>query len=243
MLRGFSIKYRFLIGAAEALATEIEMLVTEQAIHHDLLLLWNVSNKYSSLSLRSLHSIIHLNQLYDFTFFIKTDDDMFLNTPRILSELQAMPRARLYWGRSSCFNPLLTEGRWRETKWHACNTYFPYHYGGMYVLTADLVRLIAENSPHLQTYMSEDVSMGSWLAPYNLHRVDDVRIFTGHERGRCSQGFLAVHIHHQLAHKQMHKFQDNLNRKGVLCTDIHEEQPISWESLPKNCYKDPVAVT
>ena len=112
-----------------------------------------VSNSYSALSNRTLQSMVFITHYYNFTFILKTDDDVFLNTQRILNDLKTrFPTHRLYWGRSSCYNPLISDGQWRETKWHFCDTYFPYNYGGMYVLSKDLVNLIAENAPHLQTY-------------------------------------------------------------------------------------------
>ena len=244
MLIGYSVQYRFLIGGLGAKQVEIRTLDTEQQDHGDLLVLWDVSNSYSSLSNRTLQSMVFINRHYNFSFMLKTDDDVFLNTQRILKDLKThLPTHRLYWGRSSCYNPLINKGQWRETKWHFCDTYFPYNYGGMYVLSKDLVNLIAENAPYLQTYTCEDVSVGAWLAPYNIVRVDDVRIFSGHNSGRCSRGFIAVHINHYLAHKQMKRYYNKLRRKGSVCSSICKEQPISWSTITSNCYKKPIPVT
>ena len=244
MLVGYSVQYRFLIGGMTAGKVERRTLATEQQQYGDLLVLWDVSNSYSALSNRTLQSIVFITRHYNFTFMLKTDDDVFLNTQRILHDLKTrVPTHRLYWGRSSCYNPLISDGHWRETKWHFCDTYFPYNYGGMYVLSKDLVNLIAENAPHLQTFTCEDVSIGAWLAPYNIIRVDDVRIFTGHNSGRCSRGFIAVHINHYLAHKQMKRYYNKLRRKGAVCSSVSEELPISWSTITSNCYKKPISVT
>lgn len=244
MLTGYSVRYWFLIGALSASPTEKERLVVEHEHYGDLLIMWNVSNDYSSLTNRSLQSLIHFDHNYNLSFLLKTDDDVFLNTPQILFDLKThLPKQRLYWGRSSCYNPPLSEGRWYETKWRSCDTYFPYNYGGMYILSSDLVHLVAENAPYLKIYTCEDVSMGAWLAPYNILRVDDVRIFAGHIGGKCSKGFIAVHINHYLAHKQIRKLYDNLKRRQVICTGVTKERPISWTTITSNCYKDPISVT
>ena len=96
---------------------------------------------------------------------------------------------------------------------------------------------------NLLTYTCEDVSVGAWLAPYNIVRVDDVRIFSGHNSGRCSRGFIAVHINHYLAHKQMKRYYNKLRRKGSVCSSICKEQPISWSTITSKCDKKPILVT
>ena len=88
MLIGYSVQYRFLIGGLGARQVEIRTLDTEQQDHGDLLVLWDVSNSYSSLSNRTLQSMVFINRHYNFSFMLKTDDDVFLNTQRILKDLK-----------------------------------------------------------------------------------------------------------------------------------------------------------
>lgn len=235
MVGNVSLTYWFIIGGKLANNKVRTSLLEEQKQYNDLMLLWNVRNNYSDLSMRSLQSMVHISMHYRYKFMLKTDDDVFLNTPIILSELESMyPLERLYWGHFSCHNPPMEDGRWKEKSWHWCDVYYPYAYGGMYVLSQDVVQLIADNANSLQYYSCEDVSLGAWLAPYNLHRLNDARIFVQHGT-KCSRGYIAIHIQHHLCHKVMKKYFDNLKRNGVMCTTLAKEDILVWEGLPHMC--------
>lgn len=238
----FPFTFWFVLGVKGTSLSQQQLLTSEQSENGDLLMLWDVYNNYESLSERTLHSTHYIYSHYDFTYFLKTDDDMILNMPVLFHEMEhTRPRTRLYWGSFSCHNPPQTDGRWLESSWHSCDVYFPYAYGGMYVLTRDVVRLIANNAPSLQLYTCEDVSMGSWLAPYNLYRVNDIRIFIQHGT-RCSRGFIAIHIPHRLASKLILKFYTNLKKKGVMCSTLVKTEMLSWTSMPDQCWAQTVTL-
>lgn len=234
-----SLVYWFVIGGQSATNELRGDIQKEQDQYGDLLILWNVKNDYTNLTLRSLQSMKHISKHYQFQYMLKTDDDVFLNTPVILSELQSSmyPRQRVYWGRFSCQNPPMEDGRWKETNWHWCDVYYPYAYGGMYILSQDVVGLIAENAESLQIFSCEDVSLGAWLAPYNLHRINDGRIFVQHST-KCSRGYIAVHIPHRLSYKLMMKYFDNLKRKGVICSTVCKDDILLWKGLPHSCLNE-----
>ena len=242
IINNVSLAYWFLIGGKGANEIDLSQLLNEQKTYKDLLIFLNIGNNYESLTNRSLQSITYISQNYEYTYLIKTDDDVFLNLPIIIQELTELrPRERLYWGRFSCQNPPLEVGRWKEHNWKWCDVYFPYAYGGMYVLTHDVVSLIADNADSLETYSCEDVSLGMWLAPYNLIRVNDIRIFVQHST-RCSRGYIAVHIPHRLSHKVMYKLYENLKRKGILCSTIMREELVLWDNFVKNCEAESLVV-
>ena len=180
--------------------------------------------------------MIHIADSYKFTYLLKTDDDVYINMPTVLREMKELrPRERLYWGRFSCHNPPMEDGKWKEERWLWCDYYHPYAYGGMYVLTYDLVSLVANNAPFLQMYSCEDVSLGMWLGSYNMVRINDVRIFVEHSL-KCSRGFIAVHIpSNTQVPKIIHKTHKSLKRKGVICTTLMYEDLFSWKSLPQKC--------
>ena len=243
MLNVSNVTHWFVIGGNSTTGSLRNDLQKEQDQYGDLLILWNVRNDYLELTLRSLHSMIHISTHYQFEYMLKTDDDVFLNTPVILSELNSSfyPRKRVYWGRFSCRNPPMEDGRWKETNWNLCDVYYPYAYGGMYVLSQDVVGLLVENANSLQTYSCEDVSLGAWLAPYNIHRINDGRIFVQHS-SRCSRGYIAVHIPHRLSYKLMMKYFDNLKRKGVICSTVCKDDILLWRGLPHLCLNETKAI-
>ena len=237
-----SLAYWFVIGGQGIHQPDIRDLKEEQRKFRDLLILFNVDNGYHDLPRRTLYSMVHLSKHYQFTFLLKTDDDVYINTPLVLQEMkQLWPKKRLYWGRFSCHNPPMEDGRWKEEKWHWCDVYYPYAYGGMYVLTYDVVTLVANNAPYLQLYSCEDVSLGTWLGPYNLVRVNDIRIFVEHSQ-HCSRGFIAVHIPSRQVSKVIHKTHEDLKRKGVLCTKLMYQDLLSWKGLPQECETESILV-
>lgn len=234
MTHNASLIYWFVIGGRSADESTRLDLREEQDRYNDLLIFWDIDNNYHSLTTRSLQTMVHITANYHFNYYLKTDDDMFLNLPLVLRELETRSRTRLYLGRFSCHNPPLERGRWRETLWNSCDVYFPYAYGGLYIITSDLVTLVANQAPHLKLYTCEDVSIGSWLALYNIERVNDARIYIQHS-DQCGRGYIAVHINHQLAHKQIRKFYSNLRSKGAICSNPVHEELLSWEDLPLAC--------
>lgn len=237
-----SVQYWFIIGAKNVRQSDNELIKLEQNKFHDLLILHNVDNGYHDLPYRTLHSLTYLSTHYHYTYLLKTDDDMFINTPTVLQELKTIrPDTRLYWGRFACQNPPMEDGRWKEGRWHWCDVYYPYAYGGMYVLTHDVVTLITDNARLLQLYSCEDVSLGTWLGSYNLHRINDVRIFVEHDL-RCSRGFIAIHIPSRHVPKVIHQIYESLKRKGVVCTKLLREDLVPWNEFSANCKSDSLMV-
>ena len=235
-----SFTYWFALGLKNVSLDVQDDLRREQEVHGDLLILWDVRNSYEDLAERTLRSMHYLFTRYSFAYFLKTDDDMFLNMPVLFHEMEHLrPRQRLYWGSFSCHNPPQVSGQWLETRWRSCDVYFPYAYGGMYVLTRDVVRLVANSSRSLETYANEDVSMGAWLAPYNLYHLNDPRIHILHEQ-LCSRGFIA--IHNQGSVSRTGKQYLNLKKKGITCSAIKTMDVLSWKRLPSECWWEHVLI-
>ncbi len=237
-----TLAYWFLIGGRDLDQLQLLNLRKEQEKCGDLLILTNVDNSYQELPQRTLYSMTYIAQHYKYTYLLKTDDDVYINLPIVLGEMKKLrPTERLYWGRFSCHNPPMVNGQWKEENWHWCDVYYPYAYGGMYVLTSDVVSLVADNAPFLQLYSCEDVSLGVWLGPYNLIRINDARIFVQHNLS-CSRGFIALHIPSRQVPKVIRKTHDNLKRKGVLCSTFLNEDLLLWRGLPERCETVSIAV-
>ena len=235
-----SFTYWFALGLRNVSSDVQADLRREQEVNGDLLMLWDVRNSYEDLAERTLRSMRYLFTRYRFAYLLKTDDDMFLNMPVLFHEMEHLrPRQRLYWGSFSCHNPPQVSGQWLETRWRSCDVYFPYAYGGMYVLTRDVVRLVANSSHSLETYANEDVSVGAWLAPYNLYHLNDPRIHVLHGQ-LCSRGFIA--IHNQASVSRTGKQYQNLKKKGIACSAIKSMEVLSWKRLPRECWWEHVLI-
>jgi beta-1,3-N-acetylgalactosaminyltransferase 2 len=107
------------------------------------------------------------DQSNNFQYFLKTDDDVFIDLQQVRSKLQTMSSLTNWWWSSFRENwPVQKFGKWRDDSYNSI-TYPPFPCGAGYILSADLVRFIARNADFLHYYQGEDVSLGIWLAPLN----------------------------------------------------------------------------
>ena len=166
----------------------------EAELYNDVIYFDDVKNSYSSLTTRTIRVFQYIvEQQYEFSYVLKCDDDTFPDVKRIAIELQNRETpGRLYWG-EFVMGFIKTSGKWKETRWSSCQTYYPYAYGGGYILSGDVVQLMAENAPYLKRYNSKDVSVASWVSTYNIERKHDVRFTTGAISRGCKDVYTMVH--------------------------------------------------
>ena len=136
--------------------------------------------------------------LNPFEYFIKADDDTFLNLPAIIN---AMPVSSKYdsapwWGQFRREWPVAQTGKWAEFHYQgkryayaiscAILTQVNHHYnifnryptfacGGAYALPLSLAQWLGTNADTLYSYQGEDVSLGIWLAALGPKLHDDAR--------------------------------------------------------------------
>ena len=168
----------FVVGTFNLSNKEEDSLLVENKEHNDMLLLTDHLDSYNNLTRKVLRMFVWADQSVDFSFLLKTDDDGFADLDGIESELRERPSSNskpLYWGYFARNLTPQKEGRWKEDKWHVCDTYLPYMLGGGYVLAAKLIHRIAASADDLVLFKSEDVSVGAWLGPFELESKDDAR--------------------------------------------------------------------
>lgn len=207
---------RFLLGGFGISQEVFKQLRAENEKYGDIITLDDVANDYFSLTDRTITAFKHvIEHNYYFSYLLKCDDDSFVDILRIGTELHMRENhSPLFWGRFIKFE-VKTKGKFRETKWSTCEDYVPYCYGGGYILSHDLVSLLARNEPYLKRYRSEDVSVGAWLAPYNIERLHDPKFNTGTSlRRACNRIFT---IMHQVKQEEMYAYHKSLSSEGVLC--------------------------
>lgn len=225
-------------------------LLKENDAHKDLLLLSDLRDSYANLTRKLLRSITALDKMPSFKYLLKVDDDTFVKLDLLLEELStidqsvskqeasvAFPRPELYWGYFNGRANVKRSGQWKETDFQLSDRYLPYALGGGYVLSRNLVSLLAANARFLSTFVSEDISMGIWLSSYrNVYRKHDVRFDTAYMPRKCQR-------HHIVMHKRsianMHDLQN-----GLLCTfkranDTTVRRPneyfYDWYRSPMQC--------
>ena len=188
------VKAWFVVGSAGLRESTLEALRAEEAAHDDVMMLPMV-DAYAGLTDKVLRALVRVDDEWDFNYLLKVDDDTFVNLPAVLEDLDnANYRSGLYWGFFDGRAPVFKSGQWAEPDYVLCDRYVPYALGGGYVLSANLVNYLARNAPDLHLFSSEDVSVGTWLAPLrNVHRVHDVRFDTEYLSRGCSNKYIVTH--------------------------------------------------
>jgi galactosylxylosylprotein 3-beta-galactosyltransferase len=185
---------KFVIGTKGLAKNKIFELTYEKNQFKDVILFDDFEDTFANLTNKVIKSIVWAQQNMDFDYLIKNDDDSFVQIDRFLNALKKMDCPKhLYWGYfTGCGYPD-SSGKWAEYNWYLCPHFLPYAMGGGYVLSKELVGLIANLSDDLQAYSNEDVSMGLWMSPFNVTRFHDLRFNTeGHTHG-CDNNYIISH--------------------------------------------------
>ncbi|XP_046326793.1 beta-1,3-galactosyltransferase 6-like isoform X1 [Haliotis rufescens] len=225
----------FVIGTKQ-LSKDIEdRLMRENMLRKDLLLLKNHEESYLGLSNKLLTSLEWIHEHVDFKFLLKVDDDSFVRLDALLKELKFKDEEKLYWGFFDGRAHVKQRGKWKEQEWVLCDRYLPYALGGGYVVSSDLVHYVASNANYLKTFISEDVSLGVWLAPVNVNRLHDPRFDTEYRSRGCRNIYLVTHKKSILQMRDLHQ---TLQTTGHLCRaelQTYKSYMYNWKVPPTLC--------
>ena len=232
------VQYRFVIGGAGLGLELVNELQAEAERNGDMIILYNVRDAQASLTNRTLDGFTYVLENFQFNYIMKCDDDTFVDLPRVATELQHRQyHARFYWGFMMGHNRIHHHGRYGEREWSLCDHYLPYAAGGGYVISHDLVELLVENRGTLKRYVCEDVSVGAWLAPYNIERRHDTRFNTESQSRGCKAVYL---VSHKVSPADMYKMYESLQVDGTLCSDSNQWNSYDgflydWTSVTTKC--------
>ena len=186
-----SITVKFVLGTKDLPKEQLHKLTAEHGRFGDFLLLPNLHDTYDQLAEKVRQAIQWADKNLQFDYLIKTDDDVLIRLDKMTDALRSMGcPERLFWGHFMTNIKMQQSGKWKETKYHACSVYLPYVSGAGYVLGRQVVQIVNKYSEHLTRFTCEDVSMGFWLAPYNITRRHDKRF---HLRATCSDSAIQAH--------------------------------------------------
>lgn len=226
----------FVVGMKKVSSKIQRRIVTEQDEYQDMLLLDGFEESYNQLSLKILQIffIVH-EEKYD--YLVKVDDDTYLQVDLLIKALKKMGYPeKLYWGYMSGNEVPLKGGKWRELAWFLCPHYMSFGLGAGYVLSWNLVKQIGQFADRLKLYHNEDVTVGSWLIPYEMQRVHDVRFAASHH-GHCSSRYIVSHK--ETMQSSLAKKQSVLNT-GRVCGDDDDVisrigHEYNWKAPPDHC--------
>lgn len=198
--------HRFMIGTGTMSDSDKWKVDDEQNKYQDLWIMEDHEESYDLLTDKLLRSIKRIVAKYNFKYLLKCDDDTFVELDKIIRELvvyddkisttnfEPNPVPWLYWGYFNGKASIKEHGKWTEWNFNLCSHYLPYALGGGYILSQPAAKYIADNGEYLSAYISEDVSVGTWLSPFrHVYRKHDVRFDTGWTPRKCQPYKLVVH--------------------------------------------------
>lgn len=232
-----SIKHYFALGTNSLSSRKLESLKEEHSSHEDILFLHSFRDSYTKLSEKLREVFKWVDKNIHFKFVLKVDDDSFVQLNALAGALKKLPQEKLYWGFFDGQASVKTGGKWKEKNWFLCDRYLPYAKGGGYVISQDLVHLISSVSNDLTLYENEDVSLGTWLAPFNVKRTHDPNFDTEFKSRGCLNSFLIIHKQTISMMEQKYK---NLLQTGSICSQeysLRNAYAYNWNVLPSRCCK------
>lgn len=198
--------HKFAIGVTGLTATRYKELLNESESYNDLLLINGLQDSYKNLTKKLVLSLKSISESYSFNYLLKCDDDTYVKLDIMLTYLldyhekissidfSPNPAPELYWGYFNGRANIKTQGQWKEANFNLCSKYLPYALGGGYVLSQRLVQYVDANSDILNLYMSEDISVGIWLASLrNVFRKHDCRFDTAYMARTCKDYYIVLH--------------------------------------------------
>lgn len=244
------ILHYFAIGTENLPFIESNKLEKEHSKYHDLLLLNDLSDSYSNLTLKLLKTIEAVSNIGSFEYMLKVDDDTYVKLDYLLEDLYQYDgrikrkqstantiKPELYWGYFNGRATVKSQGQWKESNFNLCSRYLPYALGGGYVISKNLVHFVAQNHKTLSRYVSEDISMGVWLSSLrNVYKKHDPRFDTAYMPRKCKN-------YHIVLHKRTPANMRDIYR-NFLCTFKHAnatnikrpaEYFYDWSTASINC--------
>ena len=208
-----NVTVKFVIGTMKLSKDKLVRLGREQATFGDLLLLEDHLDTYHKLTEKVCKAVLWVDKHVVYDYLVKTDDDVVVRLDNMVERLRQMGfPERLYWGHMTSGSRVRRRGKWKEIKWHVCRTYLPYATGNGYVLGRLVVRLALKYVKNLSHFVSEDLTMGFWLIPYNIERKWS-RDFP--MKLSCSESVILTHLGNNV--RQLEKAASNLLKKGTVC--------------------------
>ena len=197
---------RFAMGTEDISSNLSTQLARENDNYKDMIFFENFKENQSALTNKTLLLITWAHENVNFTYFLKCDYDTFVFVKRTIAELLRRPTTtRLYYGKIQKRRPK----KWVDLMWNLGDTYLPYALGGAYIISSDLIGLVARGSEYLQWNLNEDTAVGSWLSPYKYERRDNEKICMFNSK-RCPKN--------QIIHSFYGLSNDNLKQQFLNCS-------------------------
>lgn len=211
---------KFVIGTKNLPTSALARLACENKQHGDLVLLPLASDGHpdSPSSDKLLAAFVWAEANVEYTFLLKCNSASFVVVEHIVSSLQhRRANESLLWGFFAGSEHVEREGSNGEPGWYLCATFLPYPQGGGYVISRDLVQILALASQDLEHFNRGDIALGVWLAPISgINRLHDVQFNSGFYSRGCNNAYV---VSHRESEASMREKSEQLARTGLLCRE------------------------
>ena len=167
------VTFKFVIGLGGVDDALRKRIKSESDTYGDLLILDDHEERYGPQCTKKLQltlqwATVHSKSL----FFMKTDDDVYVRLSYILVLLHkrwSQTAKPFLCGTIICNESPNIFGKWAEHNW-LLNKYLPFSYGSGYIVPMSLARAVvaSNNYVHMRKLRNEDVTLGMWLAMYDI---------------------------------------------------------------------------
>ena len=186
----------FFVVGTRGLSEEARRGVSsEEREHGDLLLLPEHEDTYANLT-GKLQAALGwaVENRADCSYVMKGDDDCYIMVDRLLPTLRTRsPKDPLLWGSIQWHARPMKEGKWAEHNWLYGTEYLPYPLGTGYVLSFPLINTIMRATSPLRTLANDDVSIGLWVAPYQVeYKTFGVHVYAAEDKCLTSEKDIVV---------------------------------------------------
>lgn len=245
------IKTLFVVGMKGLDENVAKRIRAESKVYNDLLLLENLQDSYKNLTYKLLLAVHKLNEVTpNFKYLLKCDDDTYVKLDYLALDLiqydtklkeekkkdESLKNLGLYWGFFNGRASIQKTGQWKEVNYDLCDRYLPYALGGGYVISKNLVEYLSSQYDVLNRYDSEDISVGTWFAPFrHIHRRHDPRFDTTYIPRKCKD-------YHLVLHKRTANDMKEINKGNLCFSEVSydsKRQPAeyfyNWFQSPSKC--------
>ena len=205
-----------------------DMIQHESSLHHDIIQA-DIIDNYKNLTLKS---IAMLQWLQDFCssvkYVLKTDDDMFINVPLLVLDLQHTVHRRFVMGHLIAgAHPI----RDPQSKWYTPEYLYPdimypkYMSGTAYVISGDLIPELVDVTYFRPTFWLEDI----YITGICMDEVGGQHIYNGKFGFIMRDGMPCVLrkviTAHNLIPEELYEIWEVMGNKGYECADGNTNQP------------------
>uniref|UniRef100_A0A8D0BIK9 Hexosyltransferase n=1 Tax=Salvator merianae TaxID=96440 RepID=A0A8D0BIK9_SALMN len=162
---GLPVRTVFLLGAAQGhYGPSLQHLVAYESRTFGDILMWDFEDTFFNLTLKDfLFLSWTLDYCRDVRFILKGDDDVFINTPKVLEFLGSLEAHKLLYTGQVMANA--SPFRARKSKYFVPESYYvgpypAYAGGGGYIFSGSLIHWLHHVSQHIAFYPIDDVYTG-----------------------------------------------------------------------------------